>query len=487
MRFISLTFEKNDIAALKLPPHYLSPSSIVSARVGTSAVRPGATDRSAEERRFAVLKNYMSLIATKGLARLPRRGPPAYDQIFRFFTALSAPNGRNNRLGSDSTRIGFGGTGLVGLAGGWSGSRIGGSGVRGMGVTSAQRRGDGLRDVILRLKRTRGYATQHCSDCPHQPAVPPLLPSSPPATTTALTTKHPSYLNSLPLSLRRLAAALPSPAGRPPTRDQVLSLTTSFFERLKIRFKWTTIRSYRRFRIDDYSAFFSLGIAGTLGWFLISTTSFLAFIFAIMNSLSLQEWIARKLGDYLTAQTGINIVFESAIVPRWGVAGGGSTILFKNVYVSRGPTAGQLGVLPPVEDEGESGLTVEEDEERARQKEIMAKWTHFHLSIDTVEVSLSLGRWLDGHGIVREANVTGVRGVVGQSFAYNERIATYSFAMVDRSHIRYDPDTPRDRFAYRHVAHPGDFWLESLQIEDFLVTIYQPDNFRPVSLLLPLA
>lgn len=289
---------------------------------------------------------------------------------------------------------------------------------RGIGVGLRTRGGESMGDVISRVRGIRQYATQHCPDCPHQPAVPPLLPTTPPATSTALTTKHPSYLNSLPLSLRRLAAALPTPAGRPPTRDQVLSLTTSFFERLKIRFKWTTIRSYRRFRIDDYSAFFSLGIAGTLTWFLISTTSFLAFIFAIMNSLSLQEWIARKLGDYLTAQTGINIVFESAIVPRWGVAGGGSTILFKNVYVSRGPIAGQLGVLPPVEEDEEgrdSGFSVEELEERARQKEIMAKWTHFHLSIDTVEVSLSLGRWLDGHGIVREANVTGVRGVVGQS------------------------------------------------------------------------
>ena len=56
------------------------------------------------------------------------------------------------------------------------------------------------------------------------------------------------------------------------------------------------------------------------------------------------------------------------------------------------------------------------------------------------------------------------------------------FWLADRSHIVYDPFAPRDRFAYRHTSRPGDFWLEKLQIEDFLVTIYQPDNFRPVSL-----
>lgn len=54
--------------------------------------------------------------------------------------------------------------------------------------------------------------------------------------------------------------------------------------------------------------------------------------------------------------------------------------------------------------------------------------------------------------------------------------------IVDRSHIRYDPKAPLDRFAYRHEAHPGDFELENLQVEDFLVTVYQPDHFRPVSL-----
>ena len=190
----------------------------------------------------------------------------------------------------------------------------------------------------------------------------------------------------------------------------MLALTESFFERLKIRFKWATIRSYRHYRADDYSAFFSFGILGTLGWFLISTTSFFAFCFLIINSLSLQEWFAQRLGNYLTAHTGVTVVFESAIVPKWGFAGGASKIVFKNVYLSRGPTKAELGVLPPP--------PVQEDdptEDELEQRERMAKWTHFHLSIDTVEVSLSLARWLDGKGLVNEAAVTGVRGVVGTS------------------------------------------------------------------------
>lgn len=61
-----------------------------------------------------------------------------------------------------------------------------------------------------------------------------------------------------------------------------------------------------------------------------------------------------------------------------------------------------------------------------------------------------------------------------------ERELTNVCGFADRSHIIYDPDAPRDRFAYRHVAQQGDFFLENLQIEDFLVTVYQPDHFRPV-------
>jgi distribution and morphology protein 31 len=219
---------------------------------------------------------------------------------------------------------------------------------------------------------------------------------------------HAPYLSSLPASIRKLAANLPTQAGRPPSRDQLLGLTTSFFERLRIRFKYATIRSYRHFRADDYSAFFSLGIMGTLGWFLLGTTSFFAFCFLIIRSLSLQDWFGRKLGNYLTSSTGVNIVFESAIVPKWGFAGGGSKILFKNVYVSRGPVKSELGVLPPPE-----LLEKEETEEEMKARQQMARWTHFHLNIDTVEVSLNLRRWLDGHGLVEDAKVVGVRGVVG--------------------------------------------------------------------------
>ena len=40
-------------------------------------------------------------------------------------------------------------------------------------------------------------------------------------------------------------------------------------------------------------------------------------------------------------------------------------------------------------------------------------YTMFDINIDEVDVTLSFMRWLDGKGLVKDASVKGVRGVVG--------------------------------------------------------------------------
>lgn len=51
--------------------------------------------------------------------------------------------------------------------------------------------------------------------------------------------------------------------------------------------------------------------------------------------------------------------------------------------------------------------------------------------------------------------------------------------LSDRRSVFWDPENPLDPAAFRSVARPGDFELHSLQLEDVLVTVYQPGNFRP--------
>jgi mitochondrial distribution and morphology protein 31 len=98
--------------------------------------------------------------------------------------------------------------------------------------------------------------------------------------------------------------------------------------------------------------------------------------------------VARALSDYLTQETGIHIAFESAIVPKWK----DSRISFKNVSVSR-------------------NLPDEIDHMISSQESIV------RLTIDSVDVTLSLLRWLEGRGIIQDAIIKGVRGEIGMNFS----------------------------------------------------------------------
>jgi distribution and morphology protein 31 len=45
--------------------------------------------------------------------------------------------------------------------------------------------------------------------------------------------------------------------------------------------------------------------------------------------------------------------------------------------------------------------------------------------------------------------------------------------------VWWDHSKPLIPADFRHTTRPGDFELESLNVEDFLVTVYQPGGQRP--------
>ena len=231
-------------------------------------------------------------------------------------------------------------------------------------------------------------------------------------------------------------------------------------------------------------------------------------MFAIANSLRLQgaprldviqdiikpslaEYIARALSDYLTAEAGITIIFESAIVPKWR----DSRISFKNVFITRRPdnyyarqrtidsghpvAAGyDLSNHPSyhgrIGEEDDEGLEDHSDED--------LNYSMFDLNVDSIDVTLSFARWFEGKGLVEDAVIKGVRGVLGTYSCPPSPLFlpwTYAECCPDRRNVTWDPDNPLDPAAFRHEAQPGDFELESLQIEDLLITVYQPGDFRP--------
>ncbi|KAF1924358.1 mitochondrial distribution and morphology protein family 31/32 [Didymella exigua CBS 183.55] len=273
---------------------------------------------------------------------------------------------------------------------------------------------------------------------------------------------------------------------RSPTAAELLAAASGFWSRLKVRFKWLTIRSNRNFNADELYALFSWVLAAHVAWIVLGTTSFLMLTVFMINTAFSQETLAKWIGNYLTKSSGIRVVFETAVVPKWK----DGVISFHKVFVSRRPGQGKGNVTKgsqtsaaaeaaagaaiahpgrdaPVDEEdakhAQSDVSVDGDASHAQSDvsvdEDDTNYTQFDVSIDTVNVTLSFSKWFNGKGLLKDVEIKGIRGVI-------DRTAVHTVEGVD----------PR---SYKHDHSPGDFELDSFKMEDLLVTIYQPDGFRP--------
>jgi distribution and morphology protein 31 len=80
---------------------------------------------------------------------------------------------------------------------------------------------------------------------------------------------NPQNLDNYSGLFRRLALSLPHLPR--PTKDDFLNVTTSFWQRTRIRFKWFTIKSFRKWNADDISAFFTWFLMTQTVWILVGT------------------------------------------------------------------------------------------------------------------------------------------------------------------------------------------------------------------------
>ncbi|QSS62317.1 mitochondrial distribution and morphology protein [Histoplasma capsulatum] len=244
-----------------------------------------------------------------------------------------------------------------------------------------------------------------------------------------------------------------------PTKEELLAAATGFWSRLKVRFKWFSIRSIRPFNVDDIGAFFSWILLGHVLWIILGTTTFFSLLILAINTVFAQETLARWVGNYLTKSSGLTVVFESAIVPKWK----DGVITFKNVFVSRRPGQGAGNVSkgsPKTAAETAAAAALRDNHSDVEEED--TNYTQFDVSINTVNVTLSFAKWFNGKGLLRDVEVIGVRGI------------------VDRTHVCW-PEGDLDPKSYRHEHNPGDFEIDSFKMQDLLVTIYQPNNFRPFS------
>lgn len=73
-----------------------------------------------------------------------------------------------------------------------------------------------------------------------------------------------------------------------PTKEEFLAAANGFWERLKVRFKWISIRSMRPWNIDEWGAFVSWFLFGHLVWVLVGTTTFFSILILSINTVVAQ-------------------------------------------------------------------------------------------------------------------------------------------------------------------------------------------------------
>lgn len=73
-----------------------------------------------------------------------------------------------------------------------------------------------------------------------------------------------------------------------PTKEELLAAATGFWSRLKIRFKWFSIRSMRPFNLDEIAALFSWVLLGHIVWIVVGTTTFFSLLILAINTVFAQ-------------------------------------------------------------------------------------------------------------------------------------------------------------------------------------------------------
>jgi distribution and morphology protein 31 len=73
-----------------------------------------------------------------------------------------------------------------------------------------------------------------------------------------------------------------------PTKEELLEAASGFRERLKVRFKWFSIRSMRPWNADEWGAFVSWFVFGHIVWILLGTTTFFSLVILTINTVFAQ-------------------------------------------------------------------------------------------------------------------------------------------------------------------------------------------------------
>lgn len=80
-----------------------------------------------------------------------------------------------------------------------------------------------------------------------------------------------------------------------PTKEELLAAATGFWQRLRVRFKWASIRSMRPWNADEWGAFVSWFMLGHIVWILVGTTTFFSLLIFSINTVFAQGTLLAAL------------------------------------------------------------------------------------------------------------------------------------------------------------------------------------------------
>ncbi|GMM29151.1 Mdm31 protein [Martiniozyma asiatica (nom. inval.)] len=230
--------------------------------------------------------------------------------------------------------------------------------------------------------------------------------------------------------------------------SQRLIKVINWFEDKWFKLKWILIRSRRPFNFEDLTAFGTWLLTGNIFLFLLGTTTFFSLVIFTINSMDMQSTITDFVGHTITNNT--NLTFSSgSVVPDWK----GGNIQFKNCVVNKRPKVIKT-LKKNIKDLNGNIIQIEKEDIYDD-----GNYTQFDITIEEINFSLSFWKWISGKGFIDTASAKVVRGV------------------VDRTHVVWkENDDPRN---YKNIPAPGDWEIEKFKVEDVLLTITHPYEFRP--------
>lgn len=138
----------------------------------------------------------------------------------------------------------------------------------------------------------------------------------------------------------------------------------------------------RPMKVDDVMALVSWVFVGHIGFILAGTTTFVSVMLFLMNSFSFEGFVAEKVCEKLTEFTGYKVFFETGIVPRWR----DGSIRLENVSIICNAST---WIELKRQEAAKNGLPFDKEK-------VDVNWTYWDLKVDSIDLTLSLWRWLDG-------------------------------------------------------------------------------------------